>query len=141
MDTKSKIFDYQYLLDRAYKLLPEKTKKDERWEPPKFECEIIGRKQTVIKNFGQVAKQLRRDIKQLSKFMSQELGVPCNLEKDKLKIKGRFSEIQINRILMRYIKLYVICPICGKPDTKITTLRGHKILKCEACGAISPLPQ
>ena len=129
---------YEELLERAYELLPEKTKKKERWEPPKFTCEIVGR-QTIITNFSQVCKTLRRDEKDLAKYISQELGAPYTQEKDRLKIKGKFSELYLNRVLMRYIKSYVICPICGKPDTKISSLRGYKVLKCEACGAISPI--
>jgi translation initiation factor 2 subunit 2 len=47
----------------------------------------------------------------------------------------------MNQILEKYLKFFVLCSACKKPDTEIVVQNNVKILKCTACGAISPLPK
>ncbi|MBN2477795.1 translation initiation factor IF-2 subunit beta, partial [Candidatus Micrarchaeota archaeon] len=41
----------------------------------------------------------------------------------------------LNKKLVEFIKQYVVCNVCNKPDTHITSASGIKELVCEACGA------
>jgi translation initiation factor 2 subunit 2 len=56
-------------------------------------------------------------------------------------LNGKFSNNKINDILKKYIKQFVLCPLCKKPDTNIITQKGVKMLKCTACGATHSLPR
>jgi len=129
---------YERLLDRLYDLLPEQAKKPVRFEIPKAQVEIHG-KTTLIKNFESIAKVFRREKKHLFKYLCKELGTTGSIEGSMARLKGRFGPATINRKIEEYAKEFVLCPICGKPDTHFTELRGVKMLKCEACGAISPV--
>ena len=46
----------------------------------------------------------------------------------------------INQKIEKYVKNYVICPVCGKPDTKLIKVDRVLVMKCMACGAVSPVP-
>lgn len=133
-----KELEYDRLLDRLYELLPEQAKKPARFEIPKAHVDVHG-KSTVIRNFDQIAKAFRRDKKHLFKFLCKELGTTGSIEGAAARLKGRFGPATVNRKIEEYAKEYVICPICGRPDTHFVEMRGVRMLKCEACGAISPV--
>ncbi|HDM92466.1 MAG TPA: translation initiation factor IF-2 subunit beta, partial [Candidatus Korarchaeota archaeon] len=40
-----------------------------------------------------------------------------------------------------FIERYVICPICGRPDTKLVKVKRTLMQKCMACGAETPVPK
>jgi len=50
----------------------------------------------------------------------------------------RFSETQVNEFFKNYLNQFVLCHECKKPDTHFEDMKGVKMLKCEACGAVSP---
>ena len=41
----------------------------------------------------------------------------------------------VNEKIRDYANLYVLCPECGKPDTKLIEKGNIVKLKCAACGA------
>ncbi|MHA1988975.1 MAG: translation initiation factor IF-2 subunit beta, partial [Promethearchaeota archaeon] len=43
----------------------------------------------------------------------------------------------IQKKIESYVKEYVLCKECGKPDTKLIKEGRITFLKCEACGAKS----
>jgi len=51
--------------------------------------------------------------------------------------QGRFSESTIKRLIEIYVNRFVICPICKRPDTKLSKEGKFLFLICEACGAKS----
>jgi len=129
---------YEKMLDRAYMLLPEEAKHKERFELPKPESQIQGRR-TFVKNFGQIAKDLGRKPQHIYKFITKEIGTAASIEGPTLILAGKFGFRQVNEIFESYIKHYVLCTVCGKPDTKFQDTQGVKMLKCTACGAIGPV--
>ena len=126
--------DYEKLLEKAYKELPEKSKETERFELPKADIDITGSR-TIIKNFKEIATTLRRDPMHFYKYVTRELAAPGNLEGSRLILKGRIPPRIIYQKIENYINDYVLCKECGKPDTQIVDEQGVKLLKCEACGA------
>ena len=38
-----------------------------------------------------------------------------------------------------YVREFVICPVCGKPDTEMLSEKGIKLKNCLACGAKNPI--
>lgn len=130
--------EYERLLDRAYALLPESAKKPARFEMPVAVVEIHG-KSTLIKNAGQIAADLRRDLNHFFRFMTREFGTTGSIEGQMIRLKGRFGPGSVQKKVQQYVKEFVLCPVCGKPDTHFIEMNGVKMLKCEACGAVSPV--
>lgn len=127
--------DYDSLLDKAYGELPENLAKGERFELPALDAFVEGNK-TIIKGFPQVLQKIRREADHLVKFFSKEFAVPVTVEGDRLVLHRKLRIELINKKFEEYVKFYVICSQCGKPDTHIEA-SGHRsrILVCEACGA------
>jgi len=126
--------EYAELLENLYANLPEKAKQRERFEVPKAEVSIEGNK-TIFKNFMRIAEKLRRDPAFFSKFLSRELASPVEEDGQRLIIQRRVLPDLLQQKIEKFVKLYVICRECGKPDTRIVTIEGVKMLVCEACGA------
>lgn len=129
---------YKEMLERAYKSMPEKTLKRERFEMPKVQCFVQGSK-TVVSNFSKILNTINRDEKHALKYITKQLATAASIDSGRLVLKGVFSQEQIQRIIEDYIKAFVLCTECGRPDTKIIEQKGVKMLKCTACGAIAPL--
>lgn len=129
---------YEKLLDDLYVKMPTQTAKSERFEMPVFFSFIEGTR-TVIKNFKEVADALRREPAHLLKYVSKELAVPGTLEGQRAILIGKFRDELVNQKLTNYIKEYVFCKECKKPDTSLITYEGVKYKRCEVCGARSPV--
>ena len=128
--------EYGKMLDRLYLSLPEHAKRRERFEMPQLESYVQGSK-TYVKNFSQVLKLIHRSEKDISKFITKELATAATISEGRLVLNGRFTQDQVQKMLTNYINTYVLCPECGRPDTKFVEQQGVKMLKCEACGALS----
>ncbi len=128
-------YNYEELLEKAYKSLPEKVFEDsERWEIPVLNSTIIGNR-TIIKNFVSSCKYIRRDEKMVAKYLFKEIGTQGYIDGENLVLLGKFSNKVINEKFNRFVKNYVLCPICSKPDTILIKENRVMFIKCEACGA------
>lgn len=132
------MYPYEKLLKRVYKKIPEKLRSKKRFEVPKVRSFVEG-KQTIVKNFPEIAKEVRRDVKHLMRYLSKELAAPSTLSGNRLIIQRVLKSQMIDERIRRYVEDYVLCHECRSPDTKITQLEGEKIIKCEACGGWRPL--
>jgi len=130
--------NYKELLNRIYMALPDRTLSDSRFELPTVDSIIQG-KQTIWKNFTKCAKDLKREQDQLYKFVMKEISTSSAITNQTLVLNGIFNNYKLNQILTKYINNYVLCSACKKPDTEIVSTTGIKVLKCSACGAITPL--
>ncbi len=129
--------EYEKMLDRLYTALPEKTKKHERFEMPQADSFIQGNK-TIVKNFSAILKTINRDERHLFKFLTKETATAASVDDaGRLILTGKFSQEQVNGLLQSYIKQFVLCPECLRPDTHTVEKQGVKMLRCEACGALS----
>jgi len=126
--------DYMKLLKRANDLKSNNVGKSERFEIPKANIIYSGNK-TIITNFAKISSLLRREKKHIAKYMFKELAAPGNINGNELIILSKISRNILQKKLESYAKEYVICPQCGKPDTKIIKEGKITYLKCEACGA------
>ena len=132
------MMEYEKMLDRLYLSLPKQALSKERFEIPKVDAFLQGPK-TILKNFSAIAKTVRRESKELYKFFTKELGVPMNIESERLVINGKFFPSQLQETFERYVKEFVLCKECKKPDTHYEDRSGIRVLKCEACGAVSSI--
>ncbi len=130
--------DYNALLQRARKNLPEISVAAERFEVPKVVGHIQGNR-TVISNFHQIAAVLRRDVNHVLKYVLKELATPGGLTKSALILGTKVPASRINEKIVQYVRDFVVCPVCRKPDTKLLKEDKVTILKCSACGARHPI--
>ena len=131
--------EYEKMLDRLYLSIPQEALSKERFEMPEVHSFIQGNK-TFIKNFSQILKTIRREEKHILKYLTKECATAANVEEGgRLVLNSKFRQEQLQKIFNNYINDFVLCHTCKKPDTKIVELQGVKVLKCEACGATSPV--
>ena len=131
-------YNYDLLLKRAISQLPEEVFKDVRFEVPPAESFVEGNK-TVIKNFKDIAKIINRDIQFFAKYVLKEIGTAGDIEGQRLILQGKFGNYIINSKIKSFVKDYVLCSECGKPDTRIIKEGRIHFLKCMACGAMKPI--
>ncbi|MDO8625514.1 MAG: translation initiation factor IF-2 subunit beta [Candidatus Diapherotrites archaeon] len=130
--------EYEKLLDRLYLSLPPAALQKERFEMPRVDTFVEGTK-TLIKNFSALAKLVRRNEKELYKWFTKEFAVPAVITGDRLVLNGKFFGNQLQKSFESYVNGFVLCHECKKPDTHYVEQSGVRILKCEACGAITAI--
>ncbi|MFH1473592.1 MAG: translation initiation factor IF-2 subunit beta [Candidatus Aenigmatarchaeota archaeon] len=130
--------DYEKLLNKAYENLPKVEETTERFEVPEVDSMIQGR-QTIIKNFSQICEALRREPKHVIKFLTKELATPAGFDGVRATFQSKLPGRMIQTKLGVYVRDYVICKECGKPDTKLVKEDRLTFLRCEACGAKASL--
>ena len=132
---------YKNMLDRLYMSLPShEMKETSRMEIPKVDSIMQGQK-TLFRNFSQIIKLINRDESKLSKFITKDLAAAGTIIEGKLILNGSFTTEKLQKSLDAYLKEYLYCKQCGRPDTKFETHSGVKMLKCTACGAVLPVRQ
>lgn len=130
--------DYKAMLDMAYKELPVLTSYVDRFAVPRANIALQGRK-TVIINFKEIADQLRREPDHLLKYLTGEMATLANFDGTRALFQGKHNAESIRGLIDAYAKKYVICPVCGRPDTQLIKEKRLWFLQCEACGARSSI--
>jgi translation initiation factor 2 subunit 2 len=125
---------YEEMLSRAMSKVPAKSKEGSRFVIPKAISDIEGN-QTLLKNIDEVSSALRRDPQHIIKFLSLELATSAELSGGRVVFLGKFRNEQVQNKLNSYVKEFVLCNECGKPDTHFEKRDKFTHLKCEACGA------
>ena len=118
--------DYENLLKRLEdKLGTESRKAVSRLEIPTPQIMWVGQR-TIFRNFMEFPKALRRE--------------PAGyIAGDRVIFLGRKEPSSFGALIDRYVKDYVICPVCGSPDTRTEKNKKLGFLRCEACGARSSI--
>ncbi len=131
-------YSYDELLAKLRKQLPSIIFQSERFEVPKIKGGYQGN-HTIITNFKQIADYLRRKPEHLLKFLSGELATQARIEGGRADFTGRFKSDLINNKINAYVKMFVKCHECGKPDTKLIKEDRVTFMKCMACGSKKPV--
>lgn len=130
--------DYDEMLNRALDQTPDVTGNGDRFDVPDADITVEG-SNTIYNNFSETAKYLNRDIDELFRFIQDSLATSGSLEDDSRAVfKGQFKERRIEEALETYIDGYVRCGECASPDTYLTEQNNATVIRCEACGAITP---
>lgn len=129
-------FDYKELLKRARSQLPPDVLERKRFEVPKPRSITIGMK-TIIRNFKDICDALNRDPQHLLRYLSREMATAGTLNGSRAVFQGRFRYDTIERLVQHYTVVFVTCPVCKRPDTKIVKEKRLSFMVCEACGAKS----
>lgn len=131
--------DYENLLKRIQdNISAKKTDTTERFELPAPYVMWEGQR-TILRNFLDFAKKLRRDPDKVLQYLSKEFATPAERSGDKAIFVGRREPHDFVNLFSIYVKDYLECPTCKSPDTKIERENRITFLVCEACGAKSSL--
>ncbi|CAO3643033.1 unnamed protein product [Cunninghamella blakesleeana] len=133
-------YTYEELLGRVFNILrqnnPELVGEKKKYTivPPSIHRE--GNKKTIFANVADISKRLHREPEHVIQFLFAELGTTGSVDgSQRLIIKGRFQQKQIESVLRRYIVEYVTCKTCKSPDTIMTKDNRLYFVQCEACGS------
>ncbi len=126
--------DYHELLREVLTKVSKKVETGSRFVVPSAVVEPAGAR-TIVVNFSDIVAVLRRPIEHVTKFLLKELATKGELSGSRLIVLGNFSSETINRKIELYVKAYVNCRECGKPDTRLSKEKRYIFLICEACGA------
>ncbi|MBR9680527.1 MAG: translation initiation factor IF-2 subunit beta [Candidatus Altiarchaeota archaeon] len=132
--------DYDLMLKRAYKKMPPIVFEKKRFDVPKVSVSVEGNK-TIFNNFSEIVDYISRDENHILKYIGREMGAAWRREGSRVILVGKFGSHVISQKLEKYIKNYVICSVCDKPDTKLIKQDRILMLKCMACGATNSVPQ
>ena len=135
---KKKFYDYDSMLGRAMKKIPEQVSETIVFEVPKAQVNIQGSK-TLVNNFAEIADVINRPQQHLLKYLSKELATAGVIEGRRVVFQGRFGFTQLNNKIDSYVKEYVLCKQCGRHDTKLKHEGRIWLVKCMACGAREPV--
>jgi len=130
--------DYKKLLESAYKDIKPIEHSGERFEVPKIEGHLEGTK-TILTNLSQIASYLRRDQDHILKFLLKELATSGAVKQGRVILQRKISSPKINEKIGEYVKEFVLCKECKKPDTELKKDKGFVFMHCLACGAKHPV--
>ena len=132
--------DYESLLKRGMARIPEDARTAGRFHIAKPEVEKAGAK-SILTNFLEIAGGLDREPEHLLKFLLKQLATKGGMEGQRLVVLGVFSADAIEKKLESYVKQYVMCPKCNRPDTKLIKEHDALFIRCDACGAKTQVPK
>jgi translation initiation factor 2 subunit 2 len=129
--------DYENLLKRLQGSLNNTSRKEvSRLEIPTPQIIWVGQR-TIFRNFMEFPKALRREPEKLLLYLNKELASAGYIAGERVIFLGRKEPSSFGTLIDRYVKEYVICPVCGSPDTRTEKNKKLGFLLCEACGARS----
>ncbi|KAB1196126.1 MULTISPECIES: translation initiation factor IF-2 subunit beta [Haloferax] len=132
--------DYDEQLDRALSEAPDVNEGSDRFSVPDPVVRQEGNA-TVYENFAETYDRLACDADHLQKFLQSELGTSAQIDdKGRIRFTGEFKQRRVAEALDEYVDEFVRCSECESPDTKFVTEQGATVMKCEACGALSAIP-
>src|SRR4030095_3431413 len=124
---------YESLLSRIQGDLANASKKDSaRLEIPKPQVIWIGQR-TIFRNFMEFPKALRREPEKILLYLNKELASAGYIAGERVIFLGRKEPSSFSALIDRYIRDYVICPVCQSPDTRTEKTKKLGFLHCEAC--------
>ena len=90
---------------------------------------------TILNNIDTISKTINHPEQVLCKYIANILGSSYNEKKKTL--TGHYNVMELNKIILDYIKYVVLCPKCNIPET-IPSVFGSKKnaeikLSCSAC--------
>jgi translation initiation factor 5 len=93
---------------------------------------------TAIPNISDVALALHRSPAEINKFFGTELGAQSRYsgETDRAIVNGAHTDATLQELMHRYIEKFVLCPVCGYPESEYKIKNGTIFHRCKACGAL-----
>ena len=90
---------------------------------------------TNIPNIDDVGLSLHRNPGEVNKFFGCELGAQTTYANDRAIVNGAHTDDTLQKLIHRYIELFVLCPNCKLPETEYKIKNEVIWHRCAACGA------
>ena len=92
---------------------------------------------TAIPNISDVGLSLHRAPGEVNKFFGCELGAQTTYSEDtdRAIVNGAHTDDTLQKLMHRYIELFVLCPNCGLPETEYKIKNDCIWHRCAACGS------
>lgn len=119
------------MLEQVYSVV-KKGEVEERIQIIQPQMSVSGNK-TIIANFDKFCNSIRRDPKQVAKFLYKELAASGSLDRGRLTLATKSPLVKDK--IEKYMRNFVYCSECNRPDTIIQKEGRFFVIKCEACGA------
>jgi translation initiation factor 2 subunit 2 len=133
--------NYDDQLERAMSEKSSEGVVGDRFQVPEPEVRTEGNV-TVYENFRATYDRLAREPRHLTSFLQSTLGTSAEIdEAGRARFTGSFRRERIADALAEYVATYVRCDECGSPDTRLVSGDGTTLLRCDACGVTSPVPE
>jgi translation initiation factor 2 subunit 2 len=132
---------YLEMLEEAYELLKNKVTTTSARDQLEIPLPRINYQKnwTIILNAREFSSVFNRDLNLLAKFLQVEFNSPTRVEGNAIVILKKVSLESVKNKMERFAREFVICPVCGKPDTVLEKRDRILYIKCMACGAESPV--
>ncbi|KAK7201878.1 eukaryotic translation initiation factor 2 beta subunit [Novymonas esmeraldas] len=133
-------YRYNAMLTRLFEALNrnnEGSAMTERNQLPVPILERMGKKKTVITNFGRICDAFHRPMEDVKDFIEKELSIRGNLDSNSaliLKLEIR-RQTDFDRVLIKYLDEYVKCNSCHRINTTLTKDGRRLELRCNVCTA------
>ncbi len=127
-------YDYMFLLDRIKKFKP--TPVVSKLVVPIPTINRLTPKKVMFVNYSETLKALNRPSEHVQLFISAELNTYCSIDAmNRLVIRGKYGSKQVESILKKYIKEYIICNECNKSNTVLTKdpITRLSFINCDDC--------
>jgi translation initiation factor 2 subunit 2 len=72
-------------------------------------------------------------------YLLKELGTAGTLEGRRALLKGNIASESLEARIRDYVRVFVLCLECNRPDTYLKKEGRILVLKCDACGAHRPI--
>ncbi|HKJ58633.1 MAG TPA: translation initiation factor IF-2 subunit beta [Halobacteriales archaeon] len=130
--------DYDEQLGRALDETPGIAAGGERFAVPDPVVRTEGNV-TVYENFQETVDRLDREESLVLRYLQTDLGTSAGIdERGRARLTGSFDADRIGEAIEDFADAYVRCPECGLPDTRLVEQNGAEMIRCDACGALSP---
>ena len=89
----------------------------------------------ILDNFEKFCNELMFDAKLLVKIIGKELSCKTGVNKtNQYYLQGQYTIIQIKKIINEFIKKYLLCIHCDKPEINLKYKNNKIKQKCRVCG-------
>merc|ERR1712194_127470 len=140
---EGEMYEYTDLLDRLFDTIEQKTgafgMKDKfTLKPP--QVARYSAKKTSWANFLDVCEALNRPQEHLKEYTQTELGcdgTSAGERNEQFILKGKFYPRNVESLLRKYIREYVLCTMCRSSDTLMDKDPSTRLyfVNCTRCGA------
>ena len=111
-----------------------------RYTMPRLTVKYEGTK-TLLCNLPEICKSLDRHPIYVTKFIAYELGTQTQVDTKHRKyiVCGHHDVSCLQKIILRFVDLFVICTCCSNPETCLVVKKRSVFRNCKACGDCHPL--
>lgn len=109
-----------------------------RYKMPVLQIKTEGRGngiKTLILNLYDISKSLYTKPEYIAKFFSIEIGCSYKFESPGCAyLNGSHSLLLLSSYLDKFVKMFILCPICSLPELSLFIKKGNINIICSSCG-------